>query len=75
LETRTNGAKIEKKALKLGYMPLSDCLPLLIAQDKGFFNQEGLKVELQMVMRSLFQMRCIVNFLNSTRPSLIKQLP
>ncbi|NRA23551.1 MAG: ABC transporter substrate-binding protein [Oleispira sp.] len=56
-------------------MPLSDCLPLLIAQDKGFFNQEGLKVELQMVMRSLFQMRCIVNFLNSARPSLIKQLP
>jgi nitrate/nitrite transport system substrate-binding protein len=42
-----NGAKIEKKALKLGYMPLSDCLPLLIAQDKGFFDQEGLKVELQ----------------------------
>ncbi|MEH6447694.1 MAG: CmpA/NrtA family ABC transporter substrate-binding protein [Oleispira sp.] len=41
-----NGAKIEKKALKLGYMPLSDCLPLLVAQEKGFFEQQGLKVEL-----------------------------
>ena len=42
-----NGAEVEKKALKLGYMPLSDCLPLLVAQEKGFFNQEGLEVELQ----------------------------
>ena len=40
-----NGAKVEKKALKLGYMPLSDCLPLLVAQEKGFFAQEGLEVE------------------------------
>lgn len=42
-----HAAVIEKKALKLGYMPLSDCLPLLVAQDKGFFHQEGLEVELQ----------------------------
>ncbi|MFT7456458.1 MAG: ABC-type nitrate/sulfonate/bicarbonate transport system substrate-binding protein [Marinobacter maritimus] len=42
-----NGAEVEKKALKLGYMPLSDCLPLLIAQEKGFFTHEGLDVELQ----------------------------
>ena len=42
-----NGAKVEKKALKLGYMPLSDCLPLLVAQEQGFFAQEGLEVELQ----------------------------
>jgi len=42
-----NGAKVEKKALKLGYMPLSDCLPLLVAQQQGFFEQQGLKVELQ----------------------------
>jgi ABC-type nitrate/sulfonate/bicarbonate transport system substrate-binding protein len=42
-----NGAEVEKKALKLGYMPLSDCLPLLVAQEKGFFAHEGLNVELQ----------------------------
>ncbi len=42
-----NGAKNEKKALKLGYMPLSDCLPILVAQQQGFFAQEGLEVELQ----------------------------
>lgn len=42
-----NGANVEKKALKLGYMPLSDCLPLLVAQERGFFAQEGLNVELQ----------------------------
>ena len=41
------GAKIEKKALKLGYMPLSDCLPLLVAQQQGFFAKQGLNVELQ----------------------------
>tara|TARA_B110000196_G_scaffold37933_2_gene28444 strand:- start:11162 stop:12277 length:1116 start_codon:yes stop_codon:yes gene_type:complete len=41
------GAKIEKKALKLGYMPLSDCLPLLVAQQQGFFAKQGINVELQ----------------------------
>ena len=42
-----SSANIEKKALKLGYMPLSDCLPLLIAQSQGFFKDEQLDVELQ----------------------------
>ena len=34
LKARMNGAEVEKKALKLGYMPLSDCLPLLVAQQQ-----------------------------------------
>ena len=42
-----SSAGIEKKALKLGYMPLSDCLPLIVAQQQGFFEQQGLDVELQ----------------------------
>ena len=42
-----SSANIEKPALKLGYMPLSDCLPLLVAQQQGFFEQQGLNVELQ----------------------------
>ena len=41
-----NGAEVERRALKLGYMPLSDCLPLLVAQQEGFFEKEGLEVEL-----------------------------
>tara|TARA_B100001063_G_scaffold166704_1_gene155659 strand:- start:30 stop:1205 length:1176 start_codon:yes stop_codon:yes gene_type:complete len=47
METRMIGANIEKKALKLGYMPLSDCLPLLVAQKQGFFAQQGLEIDLQ----------------------------
>lgn len=41
-----NGANCEKKALKLGYLYLSDCLPLLVAKETGGFEREGLKVEL-----------------------------
>ncbi len=36
----------EKTALRLGFMPLSDCAPLIIAYEKGFFTAEGLDVEL-----------------------------
>jgi ABC-type nitrate/sulfonate/bicarbonate transport system substrate-binding protein len=33
-------------ALTLGFMPLTDCAPLVVARDKGFFAQEGLDVTL-----------------------------
>lgn len=36
----------EKQALKLGYIPLSDSAPLIIAKEHGFFAAEGLEVEL-----------------------------
>lgn len=42
-----SSANIEKSALKLGYMPLSDCLPLLVAEKQGFFAAQGLDVDLQ----------------------------
>ena len=37
---------LEKTALRLGYIPLIDCLPLVIAQERGFFAAHGLSVEL-----------------------------
>lgn len=32
--------------LKLGYLPLNDCAPLVIAREKGFFGRHGLDVAL-----------------------------
>ncbi|MDR3530720.1 MAG: ABC transporter substrate-binding protein, partial [Rhodopila sp.] len=32
--------------LRLGYVPLTDAAPLLIAQEKGFFRRQGLGVSL-----------------------------
>jgi nitrate/nitrite transport system substrate-binding protein len=36
----------EKPGLRLGFIPLTDCAPLVIAQEKGFFARRGLDVEL-----------------------------
>ena len=37
---------LEKTALRLGYIPLIDCLPVVIAQERGLFAEHGLAVEL-----------------------------
>jgi nitrate/nitrite transport system substrate-binding protein len=37
-------AEVEKKKLKIGFIALTDCAPLVIAQEKGFFKAEGLDV-------------------------------
>jgi ABC-type nitrate/sulfonate/bicarbonate transport system substrate-binding protein len=34
------------KTLKLGIIPLTDCAPLVVAQEKGFFHRQGLAVEI-----------------------------
>lgn len=34
------------KVLRLGYLPITDCLPVYIAQEKGLFEKHGLKVSL-----------------------------
>ncbi len=39
--------EIEKRELKLGFIKLTDCAPLVIALEKGFFSDEGLRVELE----------------------------
>lgn len=36
---------VEKDELKLGFIKLTDCAPLVIAKEKGFFDEEGLSVE------------------------------
>ncbi|MEQ9411955.1 MAG: CmpA/NrtA family ABC transporter substrate-binding protein [Fuerstiella sp.] len=35
----------EKDELKFGFIKLTDCAPLVIAKEKGFFEDEGLQVE------------------------------
>jgi nitrate/nitrite transport system substrate-binding protein len=36
----------EKSELALGFIPLTDCAPLIVAVEKGFFAREGLSVRL-----------------------------
>lgn len=38
---------LEKASVKLGFIKLTDCAPLVIAKEKGFFEDEGLNVELE----------------------------
>lgn len=40
-------AKLEKEDLKFGFIKLTDMVPLAIAKEKGFFEDEGLFVELE----------------------------
>lgn len=41
------GLELEKDELKLGFIKLTDCAPLVIAKEKGYFEDEGLSVELE----------------------------
>jgi nitrate/nitrite transport system ATP-binding protein len=43
---RRRGSRLEKRSLRLGFVPLTDCAPLAIASEKGLFAQHGLDVEL-----------------------------
>lgn len=36
---------VEKNDLKFGFIKLTDCAPIVIAKEKGFFEAEGLSVE------------------------------
>ncbi len=38
---------LEKDTLKFGFIKLTDCAPLVIAKEKGFFADEGLQVEVE----------------------------
>lgn len=46
MESPVKPADIEKQSLVLGFIPLSDCAPLVIALEKGFFARHGLHVHL-----------------------------
>ncbi|NOX26520.1 MAG: ABC transporter substrate-binding protein [Deltaproteobacteria bacterium] len=41
-----------KKTLRLGYLPITDATPLLIAHARGYFTDEGLRVERPIRIRS-----------------------
>jgi nitrate/nitrite transport system substrate-binding protein len=40
-------ARPEKEALKFGFIKLTDCAPVIIAKEKGFFEEQGLYVTLE----------------------------
>ncbi|OKH21314.1 nitrate transport protein, NrtC-like protein [Hydrococcus rivularis NIES-593] len=42
----SNFDKLEKTSLTLGYVPMTDAAPLIVAQEKGFFSRYGLTVTL-----------------------------
>lgn len=44
IATSTSG--LEKTTLDLGFIPLTDCAPLVVAQEKGIFAEYGLNVTL-----------------------------
>jgi nitrate/nitrite transport system ATP-binding protein len=35
--------KLEQTTVSIGYIPLSDCAPIIIAQEKGFFTKYGIE--------------------------------
>jgi len=39
--------KVEKPDLKFGFIKLTDCAPVIIAKEKGFFEQEGVFVTIE----------------------------
>ena len=45
--THVSGSEgLEKTKLTLGFIPLTDCAPLIVAKERGYFAQAGLEVEL-----------------------------
>jgi len=38
---------VEKDTLKFGFIKLTDCAPIVIAKEKGYFDDEGLTVEVE----------------------------
>lgn len=45
-------AAAKKQTLKIGYLPITDATPLLVAHGLGYFAQEGLAVERPVMVRS-----------------------
>ena len=46
-ETTTTFLDLEKEELKFGFIKLTDCAPLVIAKELGYFEDEGLYVTLE----------------------------
>ncbi len=43
--SETRLLNVEKDQLRFGFIKLTDCAPIVIAREKGFFGDEGLQVE------------------------------
>lgn len=41
-----DSGNLEKTSLTLGFIPLTDCAPLVVAKEKGYFRKQGLEVKL-----------------------------
>ncbi len=50
-----SSASVAAQDLEIGLMPAVDSIPLLIAQDQGFFEDEGIDVELRMFRNQLYR--------------------
>jgi NitT/TauT family transport system substrate-binding protein len=44
--TSLSSCKENKSTIKIGYLPIAECLPLYVATEKGYFEEQGLNVEL-----------------------------
>lgn len=44
--TQTSGRDRHDRALRIGFLPLTDAAPLIVAQEHGLFSRHGLRVEL-----------------------------
>lgn len=42
----------DDETLRIGYLPITDATPLLVAYAKGFFDEQGIKVERPVLIRS-----------------------
>lgn len=49
------GVTVASQDLEIGLMPAVDSIPLLIAQDQGYFEEEGIEVELRMFRNQLYR--------------------
>ncbi|MEU8380529.1 ABC transporter substrate-binding protein [Streptosporangium sp. NPDC048865] len=47
--TAANAGGLEKASIKMGALPIPDSAALYIARDKGYFKEEGLTVEIEVV--------------------------
>ena len=62
---------VEKPNLHFGFIKLTDCAPLVIAKEKGFFEAEGLNVKLTAQKNWVILLDNVINRRTSTRLCLI----
>lgn len=46
LASSCNGRTDEEQPIRVGYIPIAECVQLYVAQEEGFFEREGIDVEL-----------------------------